>query len=213
MKKFIFILILALLLTMTACGAKEETTLSGMIVSVEGTVITLMEMDGTMERPQMPEGMEGFEGFEGFNPENMPEDFNTENMPEGFNPGNMPEGFDPENMPEGMSRPEGMPEFDGEVGERPEFSGEQGERPSFGGEGDRMPGGFGNFSEMETKTLDIGKAHISVEIENGKESGSMDNIVPGAFVTITVNGKGEATYVLVSAQSGFGGRGSWGGKD
>ena len=200
MKKFIFILVLALLLTMTACGAKEETTLSGMIVSVEGTVITLMEMDGTMdfsamERPQMPEGMEGFEGFEGFNPKNMPE------------------GFDPENMPEGMSRPEGMPEFGGEKGQWPEFNGEEGERPSFGGEGDRMPGGFGKFSEMETKTLDIGKAHISVEIENGKESGSMDNIVPGAFVTITVNGKGEATYVLVSAQSGFGGRGSWGGKD
>lgn len=199
MKNFVFILILALVITMTACGAKEETTMSGMIVSVEGTVISLVEMDGTMdfstmERPQMPEDMEGFEGFD------------PENMPEGFNPGNMPEGFNPENMPEGMALPEGMPEFDGEKGERPDFGGEKGERPSFGGEGGRMPG-FGNFSDMETKTVDIGKAHISVEIENGKESGSMDNIVPGTFVTITINAKGEATYVLVSAQSGFGGRG------
>ena len=175
MKNFIFILVLALVITMTACGAKEETTLSGMIVSVEGTMISLVEMDGAMdfagmERPRMPEGMENFEGFD------------PEKMPEGFNPGNMPEGFDPENMPEGMTPPEGMPEFGGEKGERPSFDGEGGQRPI-----------FGNFSDKETKTVDIGKAHISVEIENGKESGSMDNIVPGAFVTITVNAKGEAT--------------------
>ena len=101
-----------------------------------------------------------------------------------------------------------------EISFTPEFGGGEGERPSFGGEDDQMPG-FDKFSEMETTTVDIGKAHISVEIEGGKESGSMDNIVPGAFVTVMVNGKGEATYVLVSAQSGFGfggGRPQWGGQ-
>ena len=65
---------------------------------------------------------------------------------------------------------------------------------------------FENFaSEEDVTTLDIGEAHISVEIEGGKESGSMDNIQPGTFVTVTVNGKGKATYVLVSSQSFFGG--------
>ena len=43
--------------------------------------------------------------------------------------------------------------------------------------------------------------------ESDKESGSMENIQPGTFVTITVNGKGKVTYVLVSSQSFFGGRG------
>ena len=33
----------------------------------------------------------------------------------------------------------------------------------------------------------------------------MSNIKAGTFVTITINGKGEATYVLVSAQTSFGG--------
>ena len=95
----------------------------------------------------------------------------------------LPEDFE---MPEGFERPEGgMPGFDGQGGMN-----------------------FENFaSDAETTTLDISEAHISVEIDGGKESGSLDNIQPGTIVTVTVNGKGKATYVLVSSQSFFGGRG------
>lgn len=83
---------------------------------------------------------------------------------------------------------------------------ENGEMPDFGGENGGMRPGFGNFSEdMETTDVDIANAHISVEIDGGKASGSMDDIKAGTFVTITMNGKGEVTNVLVSAQSGFGG--------
>ena len=69
-----------------------------------------------------------------------------------------------------------------------------------------MGAGFENFaSDAETKDVDIGDAHISVEIDGGKASGSMDDIKAGAFVTITINGKGEVTNVLVSSRSSFGG--------
>ena len=65
----------------------------------------------------------------------------------------------------------------------------------------------GMFGDMgEAKRIDIANARISVEIEEGKASGSMEDIKPGTFVTITLNGKGEATAVLVAASSGFGGR-------
>ena len=170
MKKITAIcIILALTMCFAACGETKETTLTGMVVSVDGTTISLMEMSGDMadmgnrgnqdasrgERPQMPEGMEGFGNFD----------------PESFG-GQMPEGFDPE---------------------------------SFGGQ---MPEGgrdFGNFEyDGETKTVDISSAHISVEIDGGKASGSMEDIQPGSFVTITMNGKGQVTNVLVT-QSGFGG--------
>ena len=72
------LMILALALSLGACGGGEETTLSGMVVSVDGTVISLVEMDTANMadrempeggRPEMPEGMEGFEGFGNFNPE------------------------------------------------------------------------------------------------------------------------------------------------
>ena len=212
MKKWIALcLAFVMAFSLAACGAEEETTLAGMVVSVDGTKISLMEMDTSNmgnrdvakgERPQMPEGMEGFGGFENFNPEN----FNPENfegaMPEGGNfpqweNGEKPEGMEfPEGMtmPEGMEFPEGMP------------APENGQMPNFNGENGSARPGMGNWGEgMETKQVDIGSAHISVEIENGKESGSMANIVPGAFVTITMNGKGEVTYVLVSSQTGFGG--------
>ena len=70
-----------------------------------------------------------------------------------------------------------------------------------------MGAGSENFaSDAETKDVDIGDAHISVEIDGGKASGSMDDIKTGTFVTITMNGKGEVTNVLVSSQSFFGGR-------
>ena len=75
---------------------------------------------------------------------------------------------------------------------------------NFGGEGGMRPG-FGNFGEdMETTDVDLADAHISVEIDGGKASGSMDDIQAGTFVTITMNGKGEVTNVLVSSMSGFG---------
>lgn len=168
-----------------------------MVVSVDGTVISLMEMDrGSMggrdfadgERPEMPEGMEGFPGFGDFNPK----DFEGE-PPEG---GDFPQWGDGEmpEMPEGMTPPEGM------------TMPENGEMPDFGGENGGMRPGFGSFEEnMETKDVDIADAHISVEIDGGKASGSMDDIKAGTFVTITMNGKGEVTNVLVSSQSFFGG--------
>lgn len=203
MKKKLVAILLTFVLTISlvACGAGEETTLTGMVVSVDGTVISLMEMDtGNMggndfaggERPEMPEGMEGFRGFGDFNPE----DFEGA-TPEG---GNFPQWGDGEmpEMPEGMTPPEEMTPPEGMT------MPENGEMPDFGSMGGM---GFGNFdSDAETKNVDIGDAHISVEIDGGKASGSMDDIKAGAFVTITMNGKGEVTNVLVSSQSFFGGR-------
>ena len=70
-----------------------------------------------------------------------------------------------------------------------------------------MNPGFESFaSDAETKELDIGDAHISVEIENGKESGSLEDLTPGTFVTVTVNGRGKVTYVLISFRGSFGNR-------
>ena len=214
-RKMIAVLMaLVLAASLAACGGNEETTLTGMVVSVDGTVISLMEMDtanmGDMEfaegeRPTMPEGMEDFGGFtpgdfDGTLPEGetMPQ-WGTGDMPEGME---FPEGMTmPENgeMPEGMEPPEGM------------TMPENGEMPDFGGENGGKGPGFGNLGEnVETTEVDIADAHISVEIDGGKASGSLEDIVPGAFVTITMSGKGEATYVLVSAQSGFSGRFTWG---
>ena len=193
MKKWIAVMAAALMaLGMTACGAKnEETTVTGMVASLDGTVVSLMAFDGEMQggfegsRPSMPGGQ-------------MPEDFT---MPEGMEDFpmpdgeefTMPEGFDPENGD--RTPPEG---FDpGNVGGMPD----RGEMPT--GEGREN---FGGFKQMgEVTTVDLANARISVEIDGGKASGSMDDLVPGAFVTITLNGKGEATYVLVSASTGFGG--------
>lgn len=190
-QKFIAILMALLLAaTLAACGGGEETTLTGMVVSVDGTVISLMEMDSNNmdgrkfaegERPEMPEGMDGFGDFD-------PGAFDG-TLPEGET---FPQWRDGEirEMPEGMAPPEGMT------------------MPDFNDENGGMRPGFGNFGEdMETKDVDIGDAHISVEVENSKESGSLENIVPGAFVTITMDGKGKVTYVLVSSQSVFGGNG------
>ena len=73
-------MVLALAATLVACGADEETTITGMVVSVNGSVISLVEMDaGNMdgkdfeggERPEMPENMEGFQGFGEFSPEDF----------------------------------------------------------------------------------------------------------------------------------------------
>ena len=193
-KKLVAIVVVFVMaVSLAACGAGEETTLTGMVVSVDGTVISLMEMDTSNmggkdfaggERPKMPEGMEGFQGFGDFNPEDFEGTF-----PEGDN---FPQWGDGE-MPEGMTPPEGM------------TMPENGEMPDFGSMGGMD---FGNFdSDAETKNVDIGDAHISVEIDGGKASGSMDDIKTGTFVTITMSGKGEVTNVLVSSQSSIGGGG------
>ena len=180
MKNWIVVLLVVAIFCLAGCGAQEETTISGMVASVDGTVISLMEMDGTMqggfaggipgdfegERPTAPEGMEIF---------TMPENFD----PEQFE-GTMPEGFDPENF--GGPMPGGFGPGDGERPEGKEFS------------------DMGNLL-----TVDLANAHISIEIDGGKESGSMANITPGTFVTITLSGKGETTYVLISSMFGFGG--------
>ena len=194
-RKLLAILIaFVMIISLAACGAGEETTLTGMVVSVDGTVISLMEIDTSNmggkdfaegERPQTPEGMEGFQGFGNFNPEDFEGTFPEE--------GNFPQWDDGE-MPEGMTPPEdgSMPNFGGGM-------------PNFGGNGG-TGFGFENFdSDAETKVVDIGDAHISIEIEGGKEGGSMSDIKAGIFVTITINGKGEATYVLITTQSSFGG--------
>ena len=197
MKKKLVAIFLALVMTISlaACGAGKETTLTGMVVSVDGTVISLVEMDtGNMvgrdftdgKRPEMPEGMEGFGGFD-------PGEFDG-TLPEGETFPQWGEGEMPE-MPEGMEPPEGM------------TMPENGQMPDFGGENGSMGPGFGNSgADMETTDVDIADAHISVEIDGGKASGSMDDIKAGTFVTITMNGKGEVTHVLVSSQSSFGGR-------
>ena len=190
-KMFAILMVLVLAVTLVACGGGgEETTLTGMVVSVEGTVIKLVEMSGS--------DMD-FSGFSGEFDGTMPEGF------EGGFPGGMPEDFDG-TMPEGFegSFPGGMHEdFDGTLPE--------GETYPQQGEG-RMPGGMmGAFSgfdgDMETKDVDIADAHISVESDGVKTSGSMSDIKAGSFVTVTVNSKGQATYVLVSEGFGFTGRG------
>ena len=191
-RKLIAILMtIVLAATLAACGGGEETTLTGMVVSVDGTVVSLVEMGaGNMggrdfaegERPEMPEGMEGFDpgAFNGTLPEG-------ETFPQ-WGEGEMPE------RPEGMEPPEGM------------TMPQDGQMPDFGGKNGGMRPGFGNVgANMETKDVDIANAHISVEIDEGKASGSMDDIQAGIFVTITMNGKGEVTNVLVSSMSGFGG--------
>ena len=221
-KKIVAILVaFVLVLSLAACGAGEETTFTGMVVSVEGTVISVVEMDSSSmgemnfsdgEMPQMPEGMEGIQGFGSFDPESfdgtLPEGESFPQRGDGERP-QMPEGmedFDPESFDGTM--PEGMEGFQGFGGFDPEsFDGTMPEDMTL------PEGGMSNFenfaSDGETREFDIGNAHISVEIDGGKASGSMDDITAGTFVTVTLNGKGEVTNVLVSSRTGFGGgRGS-----
>ena len=197
MKQKLVAILVAFVMTISlaACSTGEETTLTGMVVSVDGTVISLMEIDGELgsmnfgssEMPQMPEGMEGMEDFQGFGDFN-PQDFTGMFPGDGdfsqWGSGELPEGME---LPEDMTMPENS------------------EMPDFGGMGGIRPGS-GNFGEnMETKDVDIADAHISVEIDGVKTSGSLDDIKAGTFVTITTNGKGMVTNVLVSSQSFFGG--------
>ena len=88
----------------------------------------------------------------------------------------------------------------------------------FGGQGDgEMPtmpeGGFNggnrfNTEDMETTTVDLKDAHISVEIDGGKASGTMSDITVGSRLTITMEGD-KAVRVVVS-QNSFGGFGQGG---
>ena len=194
------VLALALALALTACGGGEETTLTGMVTAVEGTVVSVMEMDGQMggmdfefaegERPEMPEDMTMPEGMEDFDPSQF-----GGTPPDGENFPQWEEGEAPD-FPEDMTMPEDMPEdmtlpADGEM---PDFEG-----------GPGFAGSFGNFEfDGETTDVDIANAHISVEIDGGKEGGSLESVTPGSFVTITMDGKGQATYVLVSSGFSFG---------
>lgn len=203
MRKIVTLICVFVCIFLTACSGNEQknetTTLSGMVISVDGTKIEIVETSS--ENSGRPSG--NFNGgnfssedFEKFNPENLegfenfnPEDFangNFENMPEGMP--QMPNGdfsFDPENMPEGMpQRPEGSALPEGSA--RPDFS-EQ-------------------MENMEGKTVDVSNAHISVEIENGKEEGSISDITVGSFVTVTLDKDSNVTNVLVSKSSGMGGQ-------
>ena len=201
-----FFLVFAMMLALAACGAGKETTLTGMVVSVNGTVVSLMEMDSDMsgmefEEGKMPEGMEDFQGFGGFGGENFDWESFEGTFPGGGGfsgwGGEMP---DMPNMPEGATMPS-MPEG----GAMPNFGGGSGMFPGFGSGGEAEFDYEDYAADMQTQDIDIGDAHISVEIDGGKATGSMDDLIPGAFVTVTVNGKGKVTNVLVSSQSGFGG--------
>ena len=183
------ICVLSLILCAVSCGEEEEkassTTVTGTVVSIDGSKVTIQLMDSASatsfgNRPSMPEGLGGQmpEGFDGQPPENFnPEDFQGQ-MPEDFE-GKLPEDFEGK-LPE---------DFQGKLpggGERPNVS-------------------ITLDENAETRTIDIGKAHISVEIDDGKASGTMDDVKVGSFITVTLNEKGEATNVLVAKSSGFGG--------
>ena len=219
-KIFAMFLVLALVLSLGACGQSKETTVTGMVVSVNGTVITLMEMDESVtsqfsegQIPSMPEGFEGFSGsFNGTMPEggSFPGWNGSSEMPSMPEGGSFP-GWNGSNempsMPEGGS----FPGWNGSS-EMPQMP-EGGSMPQFpSGDRGNMTPDFGNITiDGETQEIDLANAHISVEIDGGKEGGSMENITPGAFVTVTLDGKGKATYVLVSQTSGFGSFGNFGG--
>ena len=149
MKKKLVAIFVALVMTraLAACGAGEETTLTGMVVSVDGTVISLMEMDADMdfaggERPELPEGMEGFGGFD-------PGEFDG-TLPEGETFPQWGDGERPE-MPEGMETPEGM--------ERP--TGEAGNRGGRGDRGNGQQGGMGNAELSEEFVISEGANYFT----------------------------------------------------
>ena len=193
-----FMLILVLTVSLVACGSGEETTLSGMVLSVDGTVITLAEMNGENfggkefpggERPEPPEGADK-------PADGIPEAFNG-TLPEGETFPSWGNGERPE-MPEGMTPPEGMNPPEGMT------IPENGERPAFSGSDEKRPG-LEKFAEnMQTTQIDIGDAHISVE-ENGiKATGSLSDLKAGVFVTISKDRKGNVTNVLITSTFRFG---------
>lgn len=62
-----------------------------------------------------------------------------------------------------------------------------------------------NIDESELVSYDITDAHISVEIDDGKAAGTLDDISIGSIITVTYNSKGKVSNVLVSSSSAFGG--------
>lgn len=180
-RKLIALLCLtALVLSVAGCSEKEDTTstVTGIVVSIEGTVVTLRQFD-----------------------RNTTGNSNRDNAQQ------RPSRDENWQRPEGdFTRPEGdftMPEEDftrPEVGKRPE----EGQRPTMP-EGERPS--FGNFGDDqgETTTADLKNAHISIQDGDIKAAGSIDDIKAGSFLTVTVNSKGEATEVLVASMRGFGG--------
>lgn len=189
--------VLAMVLSMTGCGEETQTTITGIVTAVDGTVITLQQFDAEMTEGSFEEfgGGRGSDRgeFDGTMPKGMerpemPEDGTMPEMPEDGTMPEMPEGMEMPEMPEGMERPEMPTGEDGQLAELP--TGEGGRMQNFGTQG-------------ESTTVDLANAHISVEIEDGKATGSMEDITVGTFLTITLNEKGEAVNVVVSVSSGF----------
>ena len=216
MKRKVLALLMAalLLLSLTACGeGGEETTITGMVTAVEGTVVSIVEISGDRGNMNFEKG-ERPEGFDGTMPngENFPQRGENGEMP------SLPEGMTMPTMPEGMTIPEGatMPSFEGWDGQTPPTdengqwqrpSGEEGEKERPSGENGGQRPNMNNFMEnMKTTQIDIGDAHISIQEDGVKASGSLSDIKAGVFVTITKNAKGKVTNVLVIS-SGFGGFG------
>ena len=191
MKLLTAICTIALILSAAGCGGEQETTFTGVVVSVEGSVVSLIKMDnqnGAIFSGERPTGEMG-ERPTGEMPERP-----TGEMPE------RPTGERPQRPNQGEG---------GETGERP--TGEMPERPTDGETPEFK--GFGG-ENSEAVELDLKNAHISVEIDEGKASGTMDDVTKGSFVTVTLNKKGEVTNVLVSSRSlGFGNRGFKGQSD
>lgn len=210
--KIAMILCMAVLLLCAAgCSEKQEesatTTLTGMVVSVEGTVVNLMET-GSMgngmgnwggQRPSNSEGGQRPEGSQ--RPEGdftMPEGWQRPEgdftMPEGdFT---MPEGMERPTRPEGEFDPNN---FDGELPEgatMPSMPAD-GSRPNWGNRDE-------NGTQLQTTAVDLKNAHISIQDGDIKAAGSMSDIKVGSMLTITLNGSGEAIEVLVTS-SGFSG--------
>ena len=183
MKLLTAICTIALILSAAGCGGEQETTFTGVVVSVEGSVVSLIKMDnqnGAIFSGERPTGEMG-------------------ERPTG-EMGERPTGERPQRPNQGEG---------GETGERP--TGEMPERPTDGETPEFK--GFGG-ENSEAVELDLKNAHISVEIDEGKASGTMDDVTKGSFVTVTLNKKGEVTNVLVSSRSlGFGNRGFKGQSD
>ena len=194
MKRMIisWICLLAMAASLAGCSqeAAEEatTTLTGIVTAVEGTVITVQEMGSGRTNRVEPEG-------------------ERPSMPQGGFSGTLPEGATlPESgfggtLPEGATMPEG-----GFGGKRPDGNPLPGD--SFDG---TRPEGDQRGLRGEGTQIDLANAHITVEFDGGKATGTMEDIAPGAFVTVTLDSSGTATNLVVAESSGFGGQGGFGG--
>ena len=207
MKRYIaLLLVLAVCTLFSACSGAattvdETTTLTGIVVNIEGSTISIIEMDsadadgGFGSRPSMPSDSD------------MREDFDP-----GKFDGERPERPDGEEMPQGGGHPVSGSDMHGFGGKRPDFDGERpvsgsdmhgfgGMRPDFDGERPVSSGDIPGF-DGKTTDLDIGSAHITVEADGVKETGSLESIRRGSFVTVTMTSKGEVTNVLVAEFGG-----------